>query len=110
MSVPRVVHCKREKFDVYIGRPSKWGNPYVVGKWVRVTPSSLPKEIIDAKTAVALFWHDAMNSEEFQANVVAELHGKNLACWCSLDQPCHADVLLEIANWPAETPRQGEPR
>jgi hypothetical protein len=29
---------------------------------------------------------------------IAELRGKNLACWCPLDQPCHADVLLEIAN------------
>lgn len=26
------------------------------------------------------------------------LRGKNLACWCALDQPCHADVLLEVAN------------
>jgi hypothetical protein len=33
---------------------------------------------------------------------MADLRGKNLACWCPLDQPCHADVLLEIAN--RETP------
>lgn len=44
------------------------------------------------------------------ARIQAELRGKNLACWCSLDQPCHADVLLKIANSPAqffcEEPRQ----
>ncbi len=33
---------------------------------------------------------------------ISELRGKNLACWCPLDQPCHADVLLELANAPAE--------
>jgi len=31
-------------------------------------------------------------------NIIAELRGKNLACWCALDAPCHGDVLLEIAN------------
>jgi hypothetical protein len=31
----------------------------------------------------------------------SELRGKNLACWCKPDQPCHADVLLELANDPA---------
>lgn len=35
---------------------------------------------------------------EFLEALRANLHGKNLACWCPLDQPCHADVLLEIAN------------
>ena len=37
-----------------------------------------------------------------------ELRGKNLACWCALDQPCHADVLLDIANAPIEDGARGE--
>jgi hypothetical protein len=36
----------------------------------------------------------------YRGNAVAELRGKNLACWCPLDKPCHADVLLELANTP----------
>lgn len=38
----------------------------------------------------------------------ATLRGKNLACWCPLDQPCHADVLLEIANAPIDAALMGE--
>ncbi|ETX26587.1 DUF4326 domain-containing protein [Roseivivax isoporae] len=36
----------------------------------------------------------------YSAEIIRELRGKDLACWCPLDQPCHADVLLEIANRP----------
>ena len=36
-------------------------------------------------------------------DIRSELRGKNLACWCPLDQPCHADVLLELANAPEAT-------
>ncbi|WP_269076435.1 DUF4326 domain-containing protein [Sphingobium cupriresistens] len=39
---------------------------------------------------------------------IANLRGKNLACWCPLDQPCHADVLLEIANAPIDAVLRGE--
>lgn len=76
---------------VYVGRPTRWGNPYKVAI------------VGDATTCVALyrehFWlkrgrwmFDASDLD------VRELRGKDLACWCRLDQPCHADVLLEIAN------------
>lgn len=50
--------------------------------------------------AVRLFTGNAMEPHAgyvFRQNVRAELRGKDLACWCPLDQPCHADVLLEIA-------------
>lgn len=39
---------------------------------------------------------------------IPELRGRDLACWCPLDQPCHADVLLELANGPRANPNQGE--
>ena len=48
----------------------------------------------DSAHAVELFKHCRF----FPWSDVAELRGKDLACWCPLDQPCHADVLLEIAN------------
>ena len=69
---------------VYVGRPSKWGNPFPVAKYGR---------------DLALF-----NFRQRMKNLVligadfSELRGKDLACWCPLGQPCHADVLLEIAN------------
>lgn len=42
------------------------------------------------------------DAADFKREIVAELRGKDLACWCRLDQPCHADVLLELANRRAE--------
>jgi len=71
---------------VYVGRPSKWGNRYRIGIDVR-----------DAAHAVELYerWVD----REGLHNVIrAELAGRDLVCWCPPDSPCHADVLLRIAN------------
>ena len=45
---------------------------------------------LDAKTTHA--------ASQAVLNNISELHGKNLACWCSLDGPCHADILLKLAN------------
>jgi hypothetical protein len=76
---------------VNVARPSKWGNPYKVGTCL----------IPDAQTAVEAFAANLPIGE----NWAETLRGKNLACWCPLDQPCHADVLLRIANTRAgETP------
>jgi hypothetical protein len=58
----------------------------------------------DPARAVELFreWVEQVASPSWKAKVRSELRGKNLACWCQLDQPCHADVLLELANSPPE--------
>jgi len=69
---------------VYVGRPTKWGNRWKVGDDMPLTQS------LHNYTAWLLNDPDAPD--------VAELKGKDLACWCSLDQPCHADVLLALAN------------
>lgn len=73
---------------VNVARPSKWGNPY---------QADGPH---DHAYVVGLFrdYLARTEQEELRADIVAELHGKNLACWCRPDEPCHADVLLEIAN------------
>lgn len=73
---------------VYVGRPSKWGNPYTVSG------------ATTADKAVALY-REYLRRAPGQQEVkdgLAKLRGKDLACWCPLDQPCHADVLLELAN------------
>lgn len=43
-------------------------------------------------------WHEKCDHDDYDADILEELRGKNLACWCPLDQPCHGDVLLELAN------------
>lgn len=81
---------------VYVGRPTKWGNPYSVGD---LNPWTLNK-VADLCEAVALYAQDwsltVQHGDPWP--LLDELRGLDLACWCPLDQPCHADVLLEIAN------------
>jgi hypothetical protein len=78
---------------VIVARPSKWGNPYAVAR-----------DYPTPEQAVARFragLDGRAHPESHMGRILAdieELRGKDLACWCPLDQPCHADVLLEIAN------------
>lgn len=73
----------------YVGRPTPFGNPYKVGQG----NTSTRAEAVDA------FRKQILSRPHLMAQVRAKLRGKNLACWCPCDgQPCHADVLLEIAN------------
>ena len=76
---------------VYVGRPTVWGNPFIVGAKL------IGGKALTGRKAMALYRQyarDAFNQRDLQAC----LRGKNLACWCPLDQPCHADILLEMAN------------
>lgn len=91
---------------VYVGRPTKWGNPFVVSE--RTTCKSCGQEIDGAyspEQAMVAFRHYLKHPHNLHGwpmptveMIRAELRGKDLACWCRLDQPCHADVLLDIAN------------
>ena len=65
---------------VYVGRGSKWGNPFTFANSGRVHPAL------------------RFACEVAPLLDVSPLRGKNLACWCALDQPCHADAILELAN------------
>ena len=78
----KVVHCKKEKYDVYIGRGSKWGNPYHIGQ------HGTREEVIKKYENYLLGNTDLMNS-------LNELKGKVLACWCS-PQACHGDILIKL--------------
>jgi hypothetical protein len=82
---PRVVHCKREPFDVYVGRPSKWGNPFKIGV------DGNRDEVIEKYRQMLI------HTPNFAAEVRQKLRGKVLGCWCA-PKPCHGDVLLEVAN------------
>jgi len=90
----RVVHCKREPFDVYIGRPSKWGNPIkLLAERERPFVLANYRAWLDGDVHLAAVYGKPPTKEEIQA----ELKGKTLGCWCA-PKPCHGDVLLEIAN------------
>lgn len=88
---------------VYVGRPTKWGNLWTVG-YVRCGCRSVGEcshntfRCPTADDAVIAFREWIMAGRFLRFDALKELRGKDLACWCALDQPCHADVLLEIAN------------
>jgi hypothetical protein len=92
---------------VYVGRPTRWGNVYTVEpssrEWLaqsNVAPGICFSTSLAGATrfAVDAFRRYVSRNGDLRAEIRAELGGKDLACWCPLDQPCHADVLLEIAN------------
>lgn len=80
----RVVHCRRESLDVYIGRPSFLGNPFRIG------PDGTRADVIAKYKRYLLGNPDLLRR-------LPELRGKTLGCWCA-PQPCHGDVLMYYAN------------
>lgn len=86
---------------VVVTRGTKWGNPFVVNPNVRAGSGNCYSiNVPSVEDAVECF-REMLNLPEragMRAAVISELRGKNLACFCALDQSCHADVLLEIAN------------
>lgn len=94
---------KMPENTVYVGRGSKWGNPFKIGsEYVRpkMTPGGGQNAnvVVDNAHAVRLYKRFTAREVRIRIEAFQELRGKNLACWCSPDQPCHADVLLELAN------------
>lgn len=86
---------------VYVGRPSGWGNPFKPGEVYRFMDAQGEWAIGvagDRASCVSLFRRFILGRTDVHDQVRAELGGRDLACWCSPDQPCHADVLLELAN------------
>ncbi len=85
--MPKRIQRKRTKGwrmppnAIYVGRPSKWGNPWT------------------GDMAVESFEHWITGNERSWVwATIDQLRGKDLVCWCPLDKPCHADVLLRLAN------------
>lgn len=105
--MPKRIQRKRTKGwkmpegAVYVGRPTRWGNPFVVGK-----DGDAAECVLKYKRYLFPYSHfgEASTFSNFlisQANfedIERELKGKDLACFCPLDSPWHADLLLEVAN------------
>lgn len=114
MTAPKRIQQRRTKGwrkpegAVAVGRGTRWGNP------ARITEPERGEYVVSASDAngvlyrgpdpvearrVAVDFFRRVRSHD-DPNYLAELAGKDLMCWCPLDQPCHADVLLELANTP----------
>lgn len=85
-----VVHCKRESYDVYIGRPSKWGNPF------SHKPGKGECQVDTVEQAIECYRRWIVTQPSLMADL-HELRGKVLGCWCK-PGPCHGDILLELAE------------
>lgn len=85
--MPRVLNKKVDGVPegaVYVGRPSKWGNPFAIGKDG------------DRRTVIKMHLLWIFQQPELMAQL-HELKGKDLVCWCA-PLPCHADTLMRLAN------------
>lgn len=101
---------KMPENTVAVTRPGRWGNPFTI-------PLAIESGYANAETAQAFVvecfrdwlgpaqrgrdWWQGPESDRrkrFFAEEIGQLHGKNLACWCKPGSPCHADVLLDLAN------------
>lgn len=98
---------------VYVGRPGPWGNPATVAEAIEhgIEPHAAPAAAVRRYRAW-LLGEDPGDQDSYQVagrtydrrwirEHLAELAGRDLVCWCPPDQPCHADVLIELANRPA---------
>ena len=85
----KVVHCKKEEYDIYIGRPSKWGNIF------SHKPNTLAEiKVASREEAIEKYREWIKTQPELLASL-EELRGKRLGCFCR-PKTCHGDVLLEL--------------
>ena len=101
MDKPRVLNKRTDKIPpgaVYVGRPSKWGNPWRVGEVHPADGHRLTRdEVIELYRNSIQRMLEAKQDNGSVILDLQELRGKDLICWCA-PLPCHADILLEIAN------------
>jgi hypothetical protein len=117
IQLSRAAGWRKPEGAVVVSRPSKWGNPWSVGAVAEVSTlgpdgwlcAEMP---VTAAMAVEAFRQamvgrltvfDPLDPDDVAyvqgwRAALGELAGRDLACWCPLDAPCHADVLLELAN------------
>ena len=118
MEMPKRLQRKRTKGwklpanAVYVGRPTKWGNPFKLGEKVPVESPLFPYlngfdspirgftslAILAPEKLIEAYTRLLIETPRLMLAINNELAGKDLACWCRLDRLCHADVLLGLAN------------
>lgn len=80
----RVVHCKQSHYEVYIGRGSVWGNPFIIGQ------DGTREEVVER-------YEEYILGQPKLLGRLRELKGRVLGCWCA-PLPCHGDVLARLAD------------
>lgn len=87
----RVVHCKKEPYDVYIGRPSKWGNPF------SHKSGTAAKFLVATREEAVEKYREWILTQPQLLSRLRDLEGKILACWCK-PKACHGDVLVQLVE------------
>jgi len=80
--ITTIVHCRHAPYDIYIGRPSKWGNPFSIGV------DGTREEVIEKYAGWII-------EQPHLLNDLHELEGKVLGCWCK-PEACHGDILIRL--------------
>lgn len=83
MGHAQVVHCKKARYDIYIGRGSQWGNPLTIGT------DGTRDEVID-------LYEQWLLAQPELVSELGQLAGKTLGCWCA-PHDCHGEVLARLA-------------
>lgn len=94
---------QREPKAIKVDRTTIWGNPFKAGEVTRIYPNgTVAVQTVEQSVELYRHWIDGTlevpGVERPGTLLLDELAGRDLACWCALGAPCHADVLLEIAN------------
>lgn len=95
---PRVYNKKTDGIppgSVFVGRPSKWGNP-----WSHLGDTTAEYRVATREEAIVCFHeyiYDKIKDFSFKEELIRELRGRDLVCYC-VPKLCHAAILLEIAN------------
>jgi len=87
----KIVHCKKEKYDIYIGRPSIWGNPFS-----HKEGTLAEFKVNSRKEAIEKYKEYILNNPSL-LDKLSDLKDKTLSCWCK-PLPCHGDILIELIN------------
>jgi hypothetical protein len=88
----KVVHCKKENFDIYIGRPSKWGNPYS-----HLDDSISEFKVDTRQESIDKYEKYLLNNKELMDSL-PELMYKTIGCWCVPKYKCHGHVLKKYVD------------
>lgn len=84
MPKTRVVNCRKEEYDVLVGRPSKWGNPFEIGK-------------DGNRYEVIMKYKEWIQTQPELLAALGELKGKRLGCFC-VPKACHGSILAQMAD------------
>jgi len=113
--MPNRIQLRRTKgwrmpeYALKVDRFTKWGNPFTVGKHgTREKCIDFYRELIEMGPCLGYLadaWPSVKAQEERRTYIlrhIDQLRGHDLACWCPLERPCHADVLLQLARAPTD--------